>query len=902
MLLKFFSKKKNKDKEPVPDEPVPEKPKSDVTVLGYVTKGGVLQPYGVPDKELQNMFLGGEIKSGKTTVMKSMIIQDIEKDRGVLVLDPHMNLVTDLMGMIPKEKHDKIVYISMDSASLFDGWTIRINPIECDNDEERPFVVQSYMHLTESFHGRYWGPRVGLVIRNLVNTLVYIDNYKHSDLIKILTDEKYRQYVLTKVPLKHVKEFWETIFPDKMAAEATGTAYNKLDEIVTTPSVAMILDTVHSSINISEMIDNGNIILVNLQSGTSEELAKFMGSILLHLFSVEGRNKQKKGLDNIRPFSIYVDEAHEFAPQILRELLNRVRKWNARMTIASQSITKFDKTLGGEMASLCTAIALFRTNKDTAKTFEDRMALDANQLVNLNTHQFALYVNANPPKYAVAGTKHMPSIGEDVWMDIAEKSVKKYGQKIDVTKYIPITGGRKGPVFTPLEFFILNTLYLEGRDVTKDEVIAFAQKKFKVTPREVNGALLDTLCSTHRYVEMHNIKDDDGDGNLSLRFSVSSLALNTIYSRAVAGRRAGHDLHLGKLFELMDLHFKENNYCELDRADTNKDKADLLVYSFLPLDVRLRSGRDAVINSDKKPKKHDPNDESDMHGASQKYTQYDHENWSENIVAIEVETAPSKHTKQIIKNFEKNWENGYDVAFIVFNEREKGVIYRALDAEGIDRMDYSVTVDRTVIDLNKNKKVSETAHKSIFIDSVEEMVVKQFSDNDGCTSEKVVLGLSQFMEPQKVRAVIRSLEIKGLIEKSWNAHVTHMDRLKGDGTSRSTSRKEVWIKTDKFPYRKVVENPEDPSLKDKFVMTDGADYNASRQDDKSLRWGEKPKKDDESSTDGKYANTDKDALVMLIDEGTPDEGIILEELKKRGYGVRKNTSGRRTLTRLPKKA
>ena len=108
----FFKKKKDTKKDTTTSDK-----KSDFTVLGYISKGGKTVPLAILDKDRQNMFLGGEIKSGKTTVLKSMIIQDIKKGNGVLVLDPHMNLVTDILGMVPKKYHDKIIYISMDSAA-----------------------------------------------------------------------------------------------------------------------------------------------------------------------------------------------------------------------------------------------------------------------------------------------------------------------------------------------------------------------------------------------------------------------------------------------------------------------------------------------------------------------------------------------------------------------------------------------------------------------------------------------------------------------------------------------------------------------------------------------------------------------------------------------------------------
>ena len=860
----FFKKKKDTKKDTTTSDK-----KSDFTVLGYISKGGKTVPLAILDKDRQNMFLGGEIKSGKTTVLKSMIIQDIKKGNGVLVLDPHMNLVTDILGMVPKKYHDKIIYISMDSAALFDGWTVRINPVECKRDEDRPFVVQSYMHLTESFHGRYWGPRVAVVIRNLVNTLVYLDNYKHTDLLKILTDEKFRQYVLTKVPLKHVKEFWENIYPQKMAAEATGTAYNKLDEIVTTPNIAMILDTVHSSIDISKIIDDGSIVLVNLQSGTSEELAKFMGSIMLHLFSVEGRNKQKQGLNNIRPFSIYVDEAHEFAPQILRELLNRVRKWGAKMTIASQSITKFDKTLGSEMSSLCTTIGLFRTNYDTAKVFEDRMSLDAKQLVNLNTHQFALYVNANPPIHAVAGTKHMPSSDEKVWLSIAEKSVKKYGQKVDVTKYIPVTGQSSGPQLSPLEFFILNILHKEHRDMTKDEILEHVERKFNITPRDVNSALIDSLCSTYRYVDMHKIQEDDGDGNLHLRFSVSKLAITTVYSQAAAGRRAGGDLHLSKLFELEEMYFKNHNYCKLDLGEIGEDMADLTVYSFLPEDSEFRVGKDS-----------DDGRKYDVSGDI-KYAHYDSKNWSANILAIEVEIAPSKHPPQVIINFEKNWKKGYFVAFIVFSEKERDVIYDTLDKKDIAREDYSVTIDYTLINIEKNKQTVSNARESSYITPDEEKIILSMQGHIGCTSEYIIDFVKDYFTAQNTLALLYSLEQKGIIIKSSATKTKTTETLNGEGTRKTSSQKEIWLKTDKFPDSMTVPSKEDHRVDDTFVRVDG-----------DIKETDKPV----------YANTDAQALLMLVEDGTGDNTEnIISELKRRGYGIRTNKkSGKKTLFKIKK--
>src|SRR4030065_1012943 len=52
----------------------------------------------------QHMYLVGKTGTGKTTVFKNMIVQDMQNGEGVAVLDPHGDLVKELLDFVPAER------------------------------------------------------------------------------------------------------------------------------------------------------------------------------------------------------------------------------------------------------------------------------------------------------------------------------------------------------------------------------------------------------------------------------------------------------------------------------------------------------------------------------------------------------------------------------------------------------------------------------------------------------------------------------------------------------------------------------------------------------------------------------------------------------------------------------
>ena len=82
------------------------------------------------------MYAVGQTGTGKTTMLKSMILSDINNGEGVCVIDPHGDLFKEILGKIPKHRANDVVLIDpMDS-----DYPVGLNMLECQLEIQRHFI------------------------------------------------------------------------------------------------------------------------------------------------------------------------------------------------------------------------------------------------------------------------------------------------------------------------------------------------------------------------------------------------------------------------------------------------------------------------------------------------------------------------------------------------------------------------------------------------------------------------------------------------------------------------------------------------------------------------------------------------------------------------------------------
>lgn len=626
--------------------------------------------FGIRSDTRIHMSIFGIVGSGKSSIMKLLILQNLQRGDGFMLVDPHGELARTVLSIIPKSRHDDIIYINPSSIYKY-GRTVLINPLEVRSEEERYVVVMSFVNALFNLYKDSWGPRLETVLRNAANALVETKNNNTlGDITRMISSQADRKVLLRMVTSENVRHFWTEIFEKQYSKDAGSSAYNKMDKIMSTPAVAAMLDSTKSSIQISDIIRNKRMLIVDLSSGASDDVAAFIGTILLNMLYVEAKKRMSRDddIEDIRknPFYVYVDEAHLFGNSTMSEMLRALRKFGVKMTIATQTINAYEKSFADEICGVCQTIVCGKCDYNTAKVVQSSMPISIEELQNLQNHTFAFCsAEGGVPVHGVCKSQPIPAPDQHTydWRKVARHSLQRWGEVVSIKRYMRQSIVRDIPL-SPLDAAILHMLHYSNRDMTRQEITENVNAVFgKIKTVDVAGALINRLERDLRFVESHLVKTGDGDGNLSSRYSVTAKARETYFSHAAYGRRAGSDLHLETMFQIADLQMRRGNYSRCDLGDSRQSLPDVLILE---------------------PEMYEESD-----GRHKKST----ERWNERTaLAIEVETDPTKHIEQIYRNWKKNADDNLNVWFIVFNERHRDAIFNKLEEKGIRSSEYHVTI------------------------------------------------------------------------------------------------------------------------------------------------------------------------------------------------------------------
>ena len=609
--------------------------------------------FGISSGRRIHTAVFGLVGSGKSSILKLLILQNIKRRQGFMVVDPHGELARDILSVIPRSIQDDVIYVSPASLYRFGG-AIKINPLEVRREEERYLVVMTFVNALYNLYRDSWGPRLETILRNAANALVETRHNTLGNLSGMITDAETRRAILQEVSSRQVRHFWSEIYDKQYSKDAGSSAYNKIDKILTTPAVAAMFDAAESSVRFDDIIENRRMLVVDLSAGASDDIAAFVGTILLNMLYVEAKRRLDRGDGDIvrsRPFFVYVDEAHLFSNITMSEMLRALRKFGVKMTIATQTANAYAKGFADEITGICQAIICGRCDRQTASLLSQAMGARTKDLEGLPNHMFAFYsAEGGTPVTGVVRTRPVPAASQDRWdwQEVAGRSVGRWGEPVSPSKYLTRVGSRLATM-TPLETALLSTVRGRGGQ-SREEIIL--RVSHLGTAREAASALADILVQGLGYVEIR------GTG-----YHVTRKALQSYFSQAGWGRRAGGDLHLRTIFWIMEHNMRAGRYCIPDLGERGGDRPDLLIL--------------------------EPASRVDSRGNRK----LDGHAWSEkSMVAVEVETAPNKHPEQIIKNHRKNTDAGYQVWFVVFNDGDLDLIGKILDGAGVARQDYHVDV------------------------------------------------------------------------------------------------------------------------------------------------------------------------------------------------------------------
>jgi len=423
--------------------PVPaEVPQSGGTYIGQGYYRGIKRPVCIGyDDRRRHVYIIGKTGVGKSVLLHDMAIQDIKAGHGVCVIDPHGDLIDEIIKYIPPERAEDVIYFDPSDTERPMG----LNLLEAYTEEQKHFITTSIINLMYKLYDPQRtgiiGPRFEHAVRNAMLTVMSEPGTTFVEVVRCLTDPKYVQEMLPKVTDPIVRRYWTDQIAqtsDFHKSEVLDYIVSKFGRFVTNKTMRNIIGQSKSAFDFRKVMDEGKILLINLSKGKlGEENSSFLGLVLIPKILVAAMSRQEIPEEQRRDFFLYVDEFQNFATPDFATILSEARKYHLNLTVANQFIGQMEEEVKNAVFGNVGTLIAFRVGVTDASYLQREFQPVFTETDLINVERFHAYmktiVNNEPvPPFSVDLTKDMKvwkaGANEKIAKAIIELSRLKYGR------------------------------------------------------------------------------------------------------------------------------------------------------------------------------------------------------------------------------------------------------------------------------------------------------------------------------------------------------------------------------------------------------------------------------------------------------------------------------------------
>jgi len=312
----------------------------------------------------RHTYIIGATGMGKSVLMKNIAYQDIMAGRGFAFIDPHGDVTEELLGMIPPERMDDVIYFDPGDIEHPMG----MNMFEFTSDDQKDFIVQEGINMLTSLYDPnnqgFFGARGQHMFRNAALLLMSDPSgATFIDIPRCFTDPEFVKEKLKYVTDKAVFDYWTKEFPESKkssdSGEVTTWFASKWGPFLANTMMRNTMGQVKSGFDIRDIMDNQKILLVNLSKGKLGEVnSKLLGMIFVMKFQTAAMSRVDTPEDQRKDFCLYVDEFQNFATESFESILSEARKFRLNLIVANQFMTQLtDKIREGILGNVGSIIA-----------------------------------------------------------------------------------------------------------------------------------------------------------------------------------------------------------------------------------------------------------------------------------------------------------------------------------------------------------------------------------------------------------------------------------------------------------------------------------------------------------------------------------------------------------------
>ena len=230
----------------------------------------------------RHVYIIGKTGTGKTELMREMLLQDIRAGKGVCLIDPH-DLAEDILAYIPPERAEEVIYFDPSDAERPMG----LNMLEAQTEDQQHLIASAIVNLMYKLYDPYKtgivGPRFEHAIRNAMLTVMSEPGNTFVEVMRCLQDPKFVQELLPKVKDPIIKRYWTDQIArtaDFHKSEVLDYIVSKFGRFVTNKMMRNIIGQSKSTFDFRQVMDEGKILIINLAKGKiGEEISSFLGLV-----------------------------------------------------------------------------------------------------------------------------------------------------------------------------------------------------------------------------------------------------------------------------------------------------------------------------------------------------------------------------------------------------------------------------------------------------------------------------------------------------------------------------------------------------------------------------------------------------------------------------------------------
>ena len=376
----------------------------DIIYLGRVDFRNDRRMFGILSEDrFSHLYVLGKTGTGKSTLLENMAVQDLEHGNGFALIDPHGELADRIASRIPNSRQSDVVYLDASDPSQPYGY----NSLRHVREDRIALAASGFLEVFKKMWPDAWGVRMEHILRNILMALLEQPNSTMHDIVRVITDQKFRTRLAKSVRNESVKRFFEKEyggFSFGYRSDGTAPFQNKVGAFLTDPRLSRIVTGSKKELRVRQIMDEGKVLLVNLARGhIGEDSSSLLGGLLVTTIGLAAFSRADISPEQRRDFFLYVDEFQSFTTLAVANMLSELRKYRVGFSIAHQYLNQLEPDIRHAVLGNVGTTISFRIGAEDspymAREFADYV--EEIDLLQLPNHRVYL-------KLMIAGAPSMP--------------------------------------------------------------------------------------------------------------------------------------------------------------------------------------------------------------------------------------------------------------------------------------------------------------------------------------------------------------------------------------------------------------------------------------------------------------------------------------------------------------